>query len=81
MDTAGNIIWDKTYGGTGTDWFPEVSVNSLGQLVVVCSSGSGIGGNKTEPSKGGSDYWVFALNAEGELQWQKTIGGSGHFLW
>lgn len=78
LDTAGNIIWDKTYGGTGTDWFPEVSVNSLGQLVVVCSSGSGISGNKTEASKGGSDYWVFALNAEGELQWQKTIGGSGN---
>ena len=78
LDTAGNIIWDKTYGGTGSDWFPEVSVNSLGQLVVVCSSGSGISGNKTEASKGGSDYWVFALNAEGELQWQKTIGGSGN---
>jgi hypothetical protein len=78
LDTAGNIIWDKTYGGTGADRFPRVSVNSLGQLVVVCTSGSGISGNKTEPSKGGSDYWVFALNAGGEIQWQKTIGGSGN---
>lgn len=34
-----------------------------------------IGGDKTEDSRGGEDYWVVKIDANGIKQWDKTFGG------
>ena len=39
-------------------------------------SNSGISGDKTEASQGNYDYWVVKLDGTGNIDWQKTIGGS-----
>jgi hypothetical protein len=41
------------------------------------SSASGISGEKTESNRGGVDYWVVKLDRQRNIQWDKTIGGSG----
>jgi hypothetical protein len=41
------------------------------------SSRSNVSGDKTKNSNGYIDYWVVKLNANGAIQWQNTIGGSG----
>ncbi len=81
LDAAGNITWQKTIGGSGDETIFSSNAarqTSDGGYLVSGTSNSGISGNKTEPSKGGTDYWLVKLDNTGSIQWQKTIGGSGN---
>src|SRR5690606_26734764 len=37
---------------------------------------SSVGGERSE-SFGSYDYWIIKLNATGEMEWEKSFGGSG----
>ena len=73
-DTSGNLIWDKTYGGTGHDQLIKIRSTADGGFVLGGYSSSGITGDKTETSRGSYDYWIVKIDANGNLQWEKTIG-------
>lgn len=75
IDAAGNLIWQKTIGGNLTDTANSMIKTNDGNLVIGGISTSNISGEKTENSRGGSDYWLVKLNAQGNIVWQKTIGG------
>ncbi|HSI89954.1 MAG TPA: T9SS type A sorting domain-containing protein, partial [Adhaeribacter sp.] len=51
---------------------------SDGGFLLAGSSNSGIGGDKSQPSFGGHDFWVVKLRADGSKAWDRTIGGSGN---
>src|SRR5438128_743434 len=62
MDALGNVIWQKSYGGTIIDHANSVDQTSDGGYIVVGSTGS----------PGGA--WVFRLDAIGNIVWER--GGS-----
>ena len=79
IDTAGNLIWDKEYGGVrydGPNYFTFVD----NVLIVGTTSSSPISTTKSEndigPSSYYSDYWVFSMDTSGSIIWDKTIGGN-----
>lgn len=74
IDTSGNLIWDKTIGGSLQDYL-GYGVYSSNNIYVISQSFSDISGTKTENSKGQSDYWVTKLDLNGNIIWDKTIGG------
>lgn len=76
-DANGLIIWDKTIGGTGADYLTSLLQTSDGGYLVGGYSNSGISGDKTQNSYGGSDYWIVKLNSAGNIVWDLTLGGSG----
>ncbi|PSR53061.1 hypothetical protein AHMF7605_05735 [Adhaeribacter arboris] len=76
ISSTGNKIWDKRYGGTGDDWLEAAVLNTDGSLLLGGRSTSGQNGDKTQPSRGGRDYWVIKINANGAKQWDKRFGGS-----
>lgn len=76
LDLNGLKIWDKTYGGNADDALRTIKEISGGGYILGGSSNSGISGNKSAASKGGSDYWVLKLDQNGSKVWDKTIGGS-----
>lgn len=75
-DASGNKQWDKRYGGSGNDLLVEVIQTADGGYMLAGSSNSGISGDKTEASRGGLDYWVVKISANGSKQWDKTLGGN-----
>lgn len=75
-DALGNILWDKTYGGSGDDYLTSIKQTSDGGFIVGVGSNSNISGDKTENSRGGLDFWILKLNAAGNIEWQKTYGGA-----
>ncbi len=75
LDGAGNVEWDNTIGGSGTDNLFDIGLTADGGYIVGGNSTSGISGDKTEASSL-SDYWILKLDATGTLVWQNTIGGS-----
>jgi hypothetical protein len=76
-DSVGNIQWQNTIGGNNTDALTTVELTADGGYIIGGFSGSGISGDKTERRKGIWDYWVLKIDSIGNIQWQRTIGGSG----
>lgn len=77
-DLQGNVQWEKTYGGVYQDWTGIAREHPLGGYIIAGSSMSGIGADKTDSVRGGggwADYWIIRTDAQGNLLWEKTIGG------
>jgi len=78
IDSIGNIIWDNTIGGLSSDVYARgIMANDSGYLIGGVSL-SGIGMDKTQPQIGTYDYWIVKLTTDGDIVWDKTIGG-GNF--
>ena len=76
LDDEGNIIWQKIYGGSGIDGGLSLDLTSDNGFIIA--------GYTTSPDDGDvsghhtlHDYWVVKLDANGDLSWQKCLGGSG----
>lgn len=76
LDFSGNIIWQKTIGGEMNDLPNAIVVTDDGGCIVGGYSESSISGEKTENSKGASDYWIVKVDETGTIEWDKTLGGS-----
>lgn len=74
LDKYGNIIWDKTYGGSGADQASCILVLPSG-FILGGTSSSPVSGEKTDSLRGVADYWVIAVDTTGSVLWDKTIGG------
>lgn len=76
LDRSGNVLWDKTYGGIRTDRDPIVITTLDGGYLVGGTSDSDSSLVKSESDINDSyDYWVIKLDANGNEQWDNTIGG------
>lgn len=74
IDTNGNIIWDKTYGGSQGEYTTSIfTKNDI--TIIASSSDSDISGTKSENCRGLADYWLFEIDNNGNQLWDKTIGG------
>lgn len=76
LNESGDIIWQRTIGGSGDDSLTSISKTNDGGYLLGGTSNSPISGEKTENSKGGFDYWILKLDESGTILWQKTLGGT-----
>ncbi|MCI5057616.1 MAG: T9SS type A sorting domain-containing protein [Flavobacteriales bacterium] len=68
MDTQGNLIWAKAYGGVGDDrGFEVISTTDNGYLMI---------GTEESLGPGSSNILVIKTDALGNVVWSKTYGGS-----
>jgi len=74
IDGSGNIIWQKSFGGSEVDKISSIIQTSDGGFIAVGSTNSN--GGDVSGNHGGNDYWIVKISSEGELQWQKCAGGS-----
>lgn len=75
LDNYGNIQWQKCLGGSGTDQASSIQQTTDGGYIVAGQSESKNG--DVSGNHGGYDYWVVKLDNKGNIQWQKSLGGSG----
>ncbi|MEO1411974.1 MAG: hypothetical protein AAFW73_18945, partial [Bacteroidota bacterium] len=75
IDPVGNILWDRTYGGSGDDQLRNLLVAADGSLVLGGLSDSPISGSKTQASRGGQDFYVVKTDPNGNVQWDGRYGG------
>lgn len=71
------ITWQNTIGGSENDRPSSIIQTLDGGYLVGGSSYSGISGDKEEPSFNYGDYWIVKLDANGQIEWQNSIGGNG----
>ncbi len=76
LDADGNLLWSKTYGGSGEDKGQQVIQTSDGGYALTGYAQSADGdGSKNE---GFHDNWVIRLDQQGNILWEKSFGFSGH---
>ncbi len=74
---AQDILWEKSYGGKHSEYLFDAQPTPDYGFILAGSSLSQKTGNKTEEAAGDLDYWVWKMDEKGELDWQKSFGGSG----
>ena len=67
-DADGNILWTKTYGGSGDDYAYSIKLTDDGGFII--------GGATNSFGVGGLDYYLIKTNSLGDSLWTKTIGGT-----
>ncbi|MNQ24817.1 hypothetical protein D3C85_380220 [compost metagenome] len=77
MNEKGELDWQKSIGGNGFDLLQSIKGTKDGGFILAGTSSSGSGDQKGEDCKGITDFWVIKLDASGQEQWQRTIGGAG----
>ncbi|WP_312303291.1 T9SS type A sorting domain-containing protein [Chryseobacterium sp.] len=74
LDALGTIQWQKSLGGNNDDNVNSIQQTSDGGYIVAGESSSTNG--DVTGNHGNSDYWIVKLDLSGNLQWQKSLGGS-----
>jgi len=67
LDSQGNTLWDKTFGGRDNDGAYSVIQTTDGGYMVI--------GYTTSKGAGKADVWVIKLDSQGNTIWDKTFGG------
>jgi hypothetical protein len=69
-----NITWQKTLGGSGGDWVYSIQqTTDNGYIFAGCTESND---NDVSGNHGIKDYWIVKLTTSGDIDWQKTFGGS-----
>lgn len=69
LDQDGQVVWQKSYGGSDNDSAASARHTSDGGYIIA--------GTTTSFGAGNEDAWVLKLDANGNVEWQKTYGGPG----
>ncbi len=88
LDKDGHIQWQRTFGGKYADLLRALEVTSDGGYLLAGYSNSPAdseaslrGASRSKPDKNqdpwgaGGDYWILKLDANGNIEWQNTLGG------
>ncbi|MEO7990221.1 MAG: T9SS type A sorting domain-containing protein [Chryseolinea sp.] len=68
-------VWDRRFGGSEFESCSTSIPTHDGGYLLCGSSSSGIGGDKSQASRGGIDFWIVKINAKGNKVWDKRFGG------
>ncbi len=72
-DPAGNILWQRSYGGTRNDVLKQLEGMEGGYLLTGYSYSYDI---DVPDNHGSSDMWVVKIRENGYIKWARALGGS-----
>jgi hypothetical protein len=84
LDSSGNFLWGRCFGGTGFDYAYAAAVDGLGNIY---STGNFTGAVDFDPGAGvanltsaasSSDAYISKLDSSGNFGWAKNFGGTAY---
>ncbi|MBN1324154.1 MAG: hypothetical protein JW986_09215, partial [Methanotrichaceae archaeon] len=76
LDQNGNIQWQRCLGGSGYDYVKSIQATTDGGYIMAGQTDSNDG--DVSGNLGNSDAWAVKLDQNGNIQWQRCLGGSGY---
>lgn len=83
LDTNGNFLWAKSFGGISDDLVISMTVDATGNIYSTGYYSGTVdfdpsAGTTNITSAGGEDVFIHKLDASGNFVWAKTFGGSSN---
>ena len=76
LDTLGNLLLEKCFGGTSDDFGTSIASTFDGGEILACNSASNdedvVGHHGTNTA----DYWIVKIDSIQAIEWSISIGGS-----
>ncbi len=78
IDYTGNIIFEKSYGGTYDEGAYGIFASSKGTYYILGLSYSSDGDISYDPYPTSNDFWIIKIDGEGNIIWDKIVGGNSY---
>ena len=67
-NSLGLIEWNRSFGGSQNDRGSQILQTDESGFILI--------GEKHNDELGDSDLWLLKINSQGEISWEKTLGGT-----
>lgn len=74
MDASGTLLWERSFGGSEIDIAYAATKTPDGNYVIAGDTRSNDG--DVTGFNGNADAWIIKINDQGDLLWEKTVGGT-----
>jgi len=74
ISETGNLVWEKSFGGDQIDEARAIVKSSDGNYMIAGDTRSN--DNDISNLIGAADLWLIKISPNGDLLWEKTIGGT-----
>lgn len=74
IDNTGTLLWEKSMGGSQIEIAYALTTTADGNYLLAGDTRSSDG--DVTSFRGSADVWLVKIDDQGELLWQKTLGGS-----
>ncbi len=82
VDSIGNMLWEKTYGGSDSESFNRIVPSLDNNFYLLGLSWSSDGDISNDPYPGSPDYWIVKIDSLGNIIWDIIVGGNaGETMW
>jgi len=76
VDSEGNLIWSRCFGGSNNDNFFSIYETNNGDYLIAGITSSK--DNDISDNHGKYDGWIMEVSSTGNKLWSKTFGGSAY---
>ena len=81
LDSEGDLVWGKSYGGVGQDRAQGVALDEFGEIYTIGYFAETVDFNPNAgisnfTSEGGGDIFLQKLDQDGDFIWTKSIGSA-----
>ncbi len=73
LDSLGNILWEKSYGGSDED-IPHCIIHTNDGGYMIAGTSNSYDGDITNHYYN-LDFWLVKINSSGTIEWQHSYGG------
>jgi len=74
IDALGNLLWERTYGGSNFEAAESISPTADGGYIIAGNSKSA--DQDLSTNAGQNDLWVLKIDPQGQILWQQAYGGT-----
>ncbi len=74
ITSNGSLLWERSFGGSEIDEARAITTTNDGNFIIVGDTRSR--DKDVSNNNGAADVWILKMNPDGNLIWEKTIGGT-----
>ena len=78
IDSSGNLLWEKTYGGSDSDNAVRIFETTGVSYYIVGSSWSSDFDISNDPFPNSEEFWIIKIDSTGGIIWERLRGGPGY---